>query len=194
MPDPFATADDAAGYAYPLPGATAAGLLARATQALVDAAGFGILASAATVKLQADNSMISLRDVPLVTDVSALALVHDDSTTESVTAWHWPGTVAGAAMDIWLEQSVPGRHCGVFAVTLTQGLPSVPASLRMLTCAVAYRFAAMPAAMDAGITSRSVGGVSWSAGSPPPSGDLTARELSKLGKIVPVRTVWAVRM
>jgi hypothetical protein len=192
VPDSFATSDDATGYAYPLPDATADGLLARATQALIDAAGFGILTSSATVKLRADNSVISLKDVPLVTDVSALALVHDDSTTEPVTAWHWPGTVAGMATDIWLEHSVPGRHCGIFAVTLTQGLASVPVSLKMLTSAVAYRFAAMPAAMAAGITSRSVGGVSWSASSPPPTGDLTAGELAKLRKIVPVRHVYVV--
>lgn len=192
MPDSFATSDDAAGYAYPLPVATADGLLARATQALIDAAGFGILTAAATVKLRADNSVISLKDVPLVTDVTALALVHEDDTTEAVTAYHWPGTVAGMATDIWLEHSAPGRHCGIFAVSLVQGLPSVPNSLKMLTSAVAFRFAAMPAAMAAGIVSRSVGGVSWSASSPPPTGDLTAGELSKLGKIVPVKRVFAV--
>lgn len=190
----FATSADAAGFALPLPAATADGLLARATQALVDAAGFGILSGSATVKLRADNSVISLRDVPLVTDVSALALVHEDDTTESVTAWHWPGTVAGMATDIWLERAAPGRHCGIFAVTLTQGLPSVPTSLKMLTSAVAYRFASMPAAMAAGITSRSVGGVSWSTSKPPPTGDLTDGELCKLGKIVPVKRVFAVRM
>lgn len=192
MPDSFATSDDAAGYAYPLPVATADGLLARATQALIDAAGFGILTAAATVRLRADNSVISLKDVPLVTDVTALALVHEDDTTEAVTAYHWPGTVAGMATDIWLEHSAPGRHCGIFAVSLVQGLPSVPNSLKMLTSAVAFRFAAMPAAMAAGIVSRSVGGVSWSASSPPPTGDLTAGELSKLGKIVPVKRVFAV--
>lgn len=192
MPDSFATSDDAAGYAYPLPTATADGLLARATQALIDAAGFGILTAAATVRLRADDSVISLKDVPLVTDVTALALVHEDDTTEAVTDWHWPGTVAGMATDIWLEHSVPGRHCGIFAVSLVQGLPSVPNSLKMLTSAVAFRFAAMPSAMAAGITSRSVGGVSWSTSSPPPTGDLTAGELSKLGKIVPVKRVFAV--
>lgn len=192
MPDSFATSDDAAGYAYPLPTATAGGLLARATQALVDAAGFGIVSGSATVRLRADNSVISLRDVPLVTAVSALELVHEDGTTEAVTAWHWPGTVAGTATDIWLEHAAPGRHCGIFAVTLTQGLPSVPASLKMLTSAVAFRFAAMPSAMAAGITSRSVGGVSWSTSSPPPTDDLTAGELKKLGKIVPVKRVFGV--
>jgi hypothetical protein len=190
--DPFATSDDAAGYGYQLPDASAAGLLARATQDLIDAAGFGILSAVATVRLRADNSVISLKDVPLVTAVTALALVHEDDTTESVTAWHWPGSVAGMAMDIWLEHTCPGRHCGIFAVTLTQGLASVPASLKKLTSAIAYRYAAMPAAMAAGIVSRSVGGVSWSASSPPPIGDLTAGELKKLRGIVPVRHVYVV--
>jgi hypothetical protein len=188
----FATAEDAAGFALPLPDATADGLLARATQALVDAAGFGILTAAATVKLRADNSVISLKDVPLVTDVTALALVHEDDTTEAVTAWHWPGTVAGTAMHIWLEHSAPGRHCGIFAVSLVQGLPSVPNSLKMLTSAVAFRMAAMPSAMAAGITQRSVGSVSWSASKSPPTGDLTDGECSKLGKIVPIQRVVAV--
>lgn len=188
----FATSADAAGFALPLPSATADGLLARATQALVDAAGFGILTGSATVRLRADNSVIRLKDIPLVTDVSALELVHEDDTTEAVTAYHWPGTVAGMATDIWLERAAPGRHCGIFAVTLTQGLPSVPNSLKMLTSAVAYRFAAMPAAMAAGITSRSVGGVSWSASAPPPQSDLTAGELCKLGKIIPIRRVFVV--
>jgi hypothetical protein len=192
MPDPFATADDAAGYAYPLPGDTADGLLARATQALVDAAGFGIVSGTATVKLRADRGVIRLGDIPLVTEVSAVVLVHEDDTTETVSGWHWPGTVAGTATDIWLDHTVPERHCGIFAVTLTQGLAAVPDSLKLLTSAVAYRFAAMPAAMSAGITSRSVGGVSWSASRPPPDSDLTDGELCKLAKIVPVRTVWPV--
>jgi hypothetical protein len=193
VPDPFASAADAAGYGFPLPDASADGLLARATQALIDAAGFGILSADATVKLRADCGVIVLRDVPLVTAVSALELVHEDGTTESVTGWHWPGTVGGMAADIWLDRTVPERHCGLFAVSLTQGLPSVPDSLKLLTSAVAYRFAAMPAAMAAGITSRSVGGVSWTASSPPPSGDLTDSECCKLARIVPVRTVWLVR-
>jgi hypothetical protein len=190
--DPFATSDDAAGYGFPLPDATSDGLLARATQAIVDAAGFGILAAPSTVRLRADNGVISLRDVPLVTAVSAVALVERDGATETVTGWNWPGTVAGAALDVWLDRTVPARHCGVFAVSLTQGLASAPDSLLMLTCAVAYRFAGMPAAMTAGITSQSVGSVSWTASSAPPSDDLTAGELAKLRKIVPVKSVWGV--
>ena len=189
----FATAEDAAGYAYPLPDATADGLLARATQAITDAAGFGILSADATVKLLAANGVLSLRDVPLVTDVSAVELVNEDGTTETVTDWQ-PYQAGFEISGVRLGHTVPHRHCGLFAVTLTQGLASVPPSLKMLTCQVAYRFAAMPPAMDAGITSRSVGGVSWSASTPPPSGDLTAVELRKLGKIVPVRTVWPVKM
>jgi hypothetical protein len=192
--DPFATSDEAAAYGFPLPGATADGLLARATQALVDAAGFGILTDTATVRLRAAQGMISLRDVPLVTAVTGVDLVHADGTTETVTGWSWPGAVAGVALDVWLGRSAPERHCGVFAVSLTQGLASAPDSLVRLTCAVAYRFAAMPAAMAAGITSQTVGSVSWSASSaPPPSGDLTDGERRQLGRIVPVRTVWPVR-
>lgn len=193
MPDPFATSDDAAGFAYPLPDATADGLLARATQALVDAAGFGIVSASSTVRLRAANGVIELSDVPLVTDVTAVALVEDGSASP-VSGWHWAGTVAGAGGPVWLDHTVPDRRCGRFEVTLTQGLASVPASLKMLTCQVAYRFAAMPAAMAAGIVSRSVGGVSWSASKVPETGDLTPGELSKLGKIVPVRTAWPVRM
>lgn len=190
----FATSADAAGYAYPLPAATADALLARATQAITDAAGFGILSAQATVRLRADCGVIGLQDVPLVTAVTAVVLVNDDGTTEVVTGWHWPGAVAGAVTDIWLDGTVPERHCGIFAVTLTQGLASVPDSLKLLTSKVAYRFAAMVPAMEAGITSRSVGGVSWTAVKAPPSDDLTDGELSKLGKIVPVRRVWPVRM
>lgn len=191
MPDPFATAADAAGYAYPLPAASADGLLARATQAIVDAAGFGILSAQATVRLRADCGRVSLRDVPLVTAVSAVALVHGDGTTEAVTDFTAPAE-GGTVRAVLLGCSVPERHCGLFAVTLTQGLSSVPDSLKLLTSQVAYRMAAMPAAMDAGITSRSVGGVSWTVSRPLPSGGLTDGELSRLGKIVPVRRVLAV--
>lgn len=189
----FATSADAAGYGYALPGATADGLLARAAQALVDAAGFSIVSASATVRLRADCGHVSLRDVPLVTAVTALELVNEDGTTASVTDYTAPA-VAGTVARVCLGTTVPERHCGLFAVTLAQGLASVPDSLKLLTSAVAYRFAAMPAAMSAGITSRSVGGVSWSASKPPPDSDLTDGELCKLGKIVPVRRVWPVRM
>lgn len=193
MPDPFATADDAAGYAYPLPDASADGLLARATQALVDAAGFGIVAADSIVRLRAENGVIEFRMLPLVTAVTTVALVNEDDTTESVSGWHWGGLIAGAAGAVWLDDTVPDRRHGRFDVTLTQGLPSVPDSLKMLACAVAYRMAATPAAMSAGITGKSVGGVSWSASwRMKPGEELTDGELSKLGKIVPVRTVWAV--
>lgn len=191
MPDPFATSADAAGYALPLPDASADGLLARATQALVDAAGFGIVSATATVRLRADCGRVCLRDVPLVTAVTALELVHEDGTTESVTDWS-AEAVGGTVREVRLRHSVPERHCGLFAVTLAQGLSSIPDSLKLLTSQVAYRFAAMPAAMDAGITSRSVGGVSWTAARPLPSAALTDGELSRLGKIVPVRRVLAV--
>ena len=195
MTTPFASAGDAASYGFALPDASASGLLARATQMLIDAAGFGIVSSSATVRVRADHARLTLTDVPLVTDVTGVELVHDDGTTDTVTDWRVvTGPIGSMVAAVHLRHSVPERHCGLFAVTLTQGLPSVPDSLVMLTSAVAYRLAAMPAAMAAGITSRSVGGVSWSASTPPPSGDLTAVELRKLGKIVPVRTVWPVKM
>lgn len=193
----FATADDASGYGFPLPDATADGLLARATQAIIDAAGFGILSETVTVRLQAEHDVISLRDLQLVTAVSSLALMHDDGTPEVVTAWHWPGTVAGRPLDIWLERSAPGRHCGVFAVTLTHGLSAIPDSLVMLACSVAYRLAGLPAAAVAGIASQSVGPVSWSMGQLPGGvavATLTAGELAALRRIVPLPSVRLVRL
>lgn len=191
MTDPFATSADAAAYGFALPAAPADGLLKRATQMLVDAAGFGILSGTATVRLRADRGRVCLRDVPLVTAVSAVDLVHDDGTTESVTDWT-AQAAGGIVREVRLHHSVPERHCGLFAVTLTQGLSSVPDSLKMLTSAVAYRLAAMPAGMAAGITQQSVGSVSWSASRPPPQDGLTDGELRRLGGIVPVRTVWSV--
>lgn len=196
MPDPFATADQATALALPLPAATADGLLARATQAITDAAGFGILSETVTVRLRAEHDRIRLRDVPLVTAVSGLALI-EDGTPEAVTGWHWPGTVAGQALDIWLERHAPGRHCGVFAVTLTHGLASVPDSLVLLASQVAYRLAAIPPAAAAGIASQSVGSVSWSlpraASGDLSLGDLTEGEARKLRGIVPLSTVRLVR-
>lgn len=191
MPDPFATAVQAAGYGFPLPAASADGLLARATQAIIDAAGFGILSSSGTVRLPADGRLIDLKPVPLVTAVTAVALVHDDGTTEAVTDWSWRRS-AVKAEPVRLGHSVLRRHCGLFAVTLTHGLASVPDSLVMLASAVAYRLAGIPAAAAAGIASRSVGGVSWSMGSLPGGlalAGLTDRERHQLARIVPVQQV-----
>jgi hypothetical protein len=189
----FATAADAEGYGFALPAASADGLLARATQMLVDEAGFGIVSGTATVKIRADRGRLCLTDIPLVTAVTGVDLVHEDDTTESVTDWHeLTAAAGGTVVEVLLGHTVPERHCGLFAVTLTQGLSSVPDSLKMLTSSVAYRLAAMPAAMAAGITSRSVGGVSWSTSKPPPAASLTDYECSRLARIVPVRTVWPV--
>jgi hypothetical protein len=194
VPDPFATSGDAAGFGYALPGATADGLLARATQMLVDAAGFGIVSGSATVRLRAECGVVSLQDVPLVTAVSAVALVSaDGTTTTAVDGADWTArAVSGIVPEVCLGHAVTCRWDGLFDLTLTQGLAAVPDSLTLLTSAIAYRLAAMPAAMSAGITSRSVGGVSWSAPKPPPDSDLTSGELCKLAGIVPVRTVWPV--
>jgi hypothetical protein len=187
----FATADQAAGYSLPLPAATADGLLARATQAITDAAGFGILSAPGTVRLHAKCGEISLEGIVLVTAVTAVELVHADGTTEAVTDWTWT-RAADKPEPVCLGPSVPSRHCGLFAVTLTHGLASVPDSLVMLTSAVAYRLAGVPAAAAAGVASNSVGGVSWSMGSMPGGlalADLTDRERCQLAKIVPVQTV-----
>lgn len=189
MPDPFATAADASGYGLALPDASADGLLARATQAIIGEAGFGIVSASATVKLRADHGRVRLRDIPLVTAVTAVELVHEDGTTDSVTDWHELVLSGGQVGEVLLGHSVPGRHCGLFAVTITQGLSSVPDSLKLLTSAVAYRLAAMPAAMSAGITSQSVGSVSWTAAKPPPADGLTDGECSRLARIVPLRRV-----
>jgi len=195
--DPFASADQATALALPLPAASADGLLARATQAITDAAGFGVLAETVTVRLEADGSVIGLGDIALVTAVSTVAAIEHDGTTEPVSDWHWPGTVAGSALGVCLGRTVPGRHCGIFAVTLTHGLASVPDSLVLLCSQVAYRLAAIPAAASAGIASQSVGSVSWSlpraANGDLPIGDLTDGEMRKLRRIVPIPTVRMVR-
>jgi hypothetical protein len=192
--DPFATADDAEGYGYPLPDATASTLLVRATQLLLDAAGFAILAGSTTVRLQARHRLLSLKYVPLVTDVTGVVLSLEDGTTETVSDWHWPGLVEGVAEDIRLGGHVRewARHDGYFSVTVTQGLSSVPDSLVLLTCSVAYRLAAMPAAMSAGVTARTVGSTSWQAPKAPSDGELTPGELRRLQRIVPLRRTWQV--
>lgn len=193
MPDSFATADQAASYGYALPGASADGLLARATQAIRDAAGFSVLEEAAVVDVPADCGRLEL-PVPLVTSVTLVELLQDDGTRETVTGWRWepkPDKVAGDL--VHLPHGTPGRHCGTFAVSLTHGLASVPDSLVMLTGSVAYRLAATPVAMLAGVTSQSVGAVSWSAsGSRVPGDELTGSECSRLAKIVPLKRVWQV--
>lgn len=188
MPDSFATADQAASYGYELPAASADALLARASQALRDAAGFGILAESATVRLDADRGALPLDGIPLVTSVTSVALVHDDGTQDGVTGYRLDGD------RIVLEHDVPGRRCGTFEVVLAHGLAAVPDSLVMLTASAAYRMAATPVAVLAGITSQSVGSVSWSAAGSPRGDGLTDAECSRLSRIVPLRRVWAVRM
>jgi len=190
----FATSADAAGYAYALPGATADALLARATQMLTDAAGFGIVSSSATARLRAECGVVSLRDVPMVTAVTGVSLVSDDgTTTTAVDSADWTArAVSGIVPEVCLGSTVTCRQHGLFEVTLTQGLASVPDSLKLLTSAVAYRLAAMPAGISGGLTSQSVGSVSWTAGKPPQDSELTDSEVCRLAKIVPVRTVWPV--
>lgn len=190
MPDSFATPDQAAGYGYALPAAQAGGLLARASQAIRDAAGFSVLSEDITITRRAGRGFVPL-PVPLVT---AVASVSQDGTALEAAAWDWeprPDTVAGGR--IRLGHGVQGRRDGEFAVTLTHGLTSVPDSLVMLTSAVACRLAASPAGMAAGITSQSVGSVSWSAaGGVPPQDALTSGEEARLAGIVPLARAWMV--
>lgn len=189
-PVPFASVDQAASYGYDLPADAAAGLLARASQAVRDAAGFGILSEPVTITRGADRGRLDL-PVPLITAVTSVSA---DGTVLEGDAWRWirePRKVAGDR--ILLGHAVRGRRDGEFTVNLTHGLASVPDSLVTLTASVAYRLAATPAPMLAGITSQTVGAVSWSAAGSPPGDELTAAEESRLARIVPVRRVWAVR-
>lgn len=188
MPDSFATADQAASYGYELPASQASALLARASQAVRDAAGFGILAETVTVRRDADRGCISLEGIPLVTSVTSVSLVNDDGTLDGVQGYRLHGD------RIELERDVPDRWRGTFEITLVHGLASVPDSLVMLTASVAYRMAATPVAMLAGITSQSVGSVSWSASGSPAGDGLTESECSRLARIVPLRRAWAVKL
>lgn len=192
MTPSFATADQAAAYGYALPADQAAALLARASQAIVDAAGFSILTESATVRRGAHYGVISLESIPLVTSVTSLSLVNGDGTLDGVTGYRLDGD--GDEARIVLDRDVPGRRCGLFEAVLTHGLSPVPDSLVMLTASVAYRMAATPVAMLAGITSQSVGQVSWSAAGKVSGDGLTESECSRLARIVPLRRAWAVGM
>lgn len=193
MPDPsaFATADQAAAYGYVLPSGQESALLVRASQAITDAAGFGILAQPATVRRRARHGVISLENIPLVTSVSSVSLVNGDGSLDGVTGFRLDGEDKDR---VYLDSDVPGRRCGLFEVAFTYGLASVPDSLVLLTASVAYRMAATPVAMLAGVTSQSVGQVSWSATGKAPGDGLTDSECSRLARIVPVRRVWTVRI
>lgn len=191
MTDPFATADQAASYGYALPPDQAAGLLARATQAVIDAAGFGILSQTAAIEDRADSGRLDL-PVPLITAVASVT--DSGGTALEAGKWEWvrsPRKIAGDVIRLW--HSVQGRHGGDFTVNLTYGLATVPDSLVMLTASVAYRLAASPSDMAAGVTSKSVGSVSWSvAGGVPSQSSLTADEESRLARIVPLARAWQV--
>lgn len=191
LPDSFATAADAAAYGFALP-AGPDGLLARATQAIRDEAGIPVTQAASTLRIRACRGMLEL-PMPLITSVTSVALVNDDGTTAPLTQgpdWGWqPGepVMLGTTLT-WQE-----RYCGLFSVACVHGFAVLPPALVMLACAVAYRMAATPAAAAAGLKSKTVGSVSWTAGETPGAA-LTAAECDTLARIVPLRRVWQVKM
>lgn len=188
-PDSFATTDQAAAYGYVLPAATAAGLLARATQAIRDAAGYPVTQTTATLRVQADFGWLALPSLT-VTAVSSVALVNDDGTTTAETDWRWRG-----GNRIWLGSDgirERDRLFGEFEVVFVHGFAVIPDALVMLTGAVAFRLAATPVAATAGIKSQTVGSVSWTAGDDMPGAALTEAETRTLARIVPVQRAWQV--
>lgn len=190
-PDSFATADQAAGYGYTLPDATADGLLARATQAIRNAAGIPVTQGTATLRVRAELGELKLPS-PVVTAVSSVALVNDDGTTTAETDYR-PLFDSGWLVKILLGHQIRerDRFCGLFEVAFTHGFAQIPAALIMLTGAVANRLQFTPVAAQAGVRSESVGSVSRTYGDVP-GDDLTEYEIRQLAHIVPVRRAWAV--
>ena len=193
MPDSFATTDDAAAYGFTLPAATADGLLARATQAIRDAAGYPVTqVTGAALRLRAECGRLAVPSL-VVTAVSVVALVNDDGTTTALdsAAWDWDG---GNRIRL-----VPGkvaeadRRFGQFDVTFDHGFATIPEGLVMLTGAVAFRLAVTPVAATAGIRSQSVGSVSWTVGEVQPGAALTDDEVRLLAKVIPVQRAWQVK-
>jgi hypothetical protein len=187
-PDSFATADQAAAYGYTLPDAAADALLARATQAIRDAAGIPVTQATSTLRVQACRGWLELPS-PVVTAVSSVALVNDDDTTTAETDWRWQ-----TGSRIRLGHTIPerDRHHGLFEAGFTHGFAEIPDALVMLTGAVAYRLSVTPVAAAAGIRSQTVGSVSWTAGDDVPGSALTQAEIRQLTRIVPVRHLFQV--
>lgn len=185
-PDSFAAAADATAYGYTLP-ASPDGLLARATQVLRDEAGIPITETSSQLVVPAWCGNLDVPN-PLITAVTAVALVNDDDTTTPVTDWTWRG---GRRICLGPSVSWHDRHHGRFQVDFTHGFASIPPSLVRLTCAVAARLAVTPPAAMAGLSSRTVGSVSWTARETPDA-VLTENERRALALIVPVRHAWQV--
>lgn len=186
-PDSFADVDDAAAYGYTLPGATAAGLLARATQAIRDEAGIPVTPpTTSTLEVTARCGLLEL-PTPLVTSVTSISLIGDDGSTP-VTDWRFERSLR--VIHLGRSLTWAQRNRGQFSVTYVHGLTTAPASLVMLTASVAARLSVTPAAAE-GLKSKTVGSVSWTAGDSP-SSSLSATECSKLARIVPLRRVWQV--
>lgn len=186
-PDSFATSADATAYGFTLP-ASADGLLARATQALRDAAGSPITQTTSTLQLDAHGGRIEL-PTPLITSLTSVAEVTDDGTTPVTDfTWRsgWRHILLGRSLT-WQQ-----RNHGRFELVLVHGFAApLPAALVMLTAAVAYRLSATPPGAAAGLKSKTVGSVSWTAGETPGAA-LTSAELCSLARIMPVQTVWQV--
>lgn len=188
-PDSFATSDDAAAYGFTLAGGAAAGLLARATQALRDAAGIPITQTTSTLEIDAHDSALHI-PTPLVSSVTSVELVGDDGNT-TVTDFRWRPT-RPHRIRLGHELTHWQRHHGLFAVTYVHGFTDpLPPALVMLTASVAYRLSVTPPGALAGLKSKTVGSVSWTAGDMP-AAKLSAAEECSLGRIVPVKTVWQV--
>jgi hypothetical protein len=187
-PDSFATSDDAAAYGYTLPGATAAGLLARATQALRDEAGIPITQTTSTLEVRARHGELHLPTY-LITSITTVELAGPGGSTTVIADW---ARVRDRRILLGRSLTWQQRHEALYLVTYVHGFAVIPASLKMLTASVAKRLSVTPEAAEA-LKSKTVGSVSWTAGDSP-SSSLSAAECAKLGRIVPVRRVWQVRI
>lgn len=185
-PDSFATSDDAAAYGYTLPENGAAGLLARATQAIRDEASMPITQTTSTLEVTARCGLLEL-PTPLVSSVTSISLlVAGDSTP--VTDWRFERSLR--VIHLGRSLSWVQRNRGRFSVTYVHGLATIPPGLVLLTVSIAARLSVTPAAAEA-LKSKTVGSVSWTAGDSP-SSSLSSSECSKLARIVPLRRVWQV--
>jgi hypothetical protein len=140
---PLATQDDAEGYGYSLPPATADALLARASVRVRRAAGQPITPSAVSVQIRPESREVCLPAPPVI-EVQSVLTVTEDGSTDVLVGWWWDGT----------RLRLPEGCCGDLRVTYRRGWDPVPAGLVELTCQVANRLAATPAGMDIGIRSQ----------------------------------------
>jgi hypothetical protein len=186
-PDSFATSADVAAYDFtPAP---SDGQLARATQAIRDAAGIPLTQTTSTATLTARCGELEFPG-PLVTAVTSVQL-DDDGTLTDVSAWR----LDKARGVIVLGRSLPWhqRHHALYQVTYLHGFGTLPPALVMLTCSVAYRLQFTRADATAGLQSKTVGSVSWTVSAKaPPADALSEDECCRLARIVPLRRAWMV--